>query len=266
LPLAAAAGVSEPFRRFLGHKEMKCSDLQFNLPLYPADLSAVELSATEQHLSACPVCRERASDLQMIRQRLRNISAPDIPDSLERRMLQLVQDELGNHQRTASVIIGLTVLTSLFSGGLIQPQQPRHDARDLLVASGSVDSEGDAVITPIEFAHARFGLGAESPSLNPEGALVALSKSLVGGELRDGEVVVVADVFENGLARLEQVVQPSRNRAVVHQLQRALDAETASTAPFLPAELEARPESVRVVFRFQSVNVPIGLRSRRQNL
>jgi hypothetical protein len=64
----------------------------------------------------------------------------------------------------------------------------------------------------------------------------------------------VADVFGNGLAQIAEVVEPSRDRHAVAELQKALDSDP-SYAPFVPASYENRPDSVRVVLRFQSVAV-----------
>lgn len=75
--------------------------------------------------------------------------------------------------------------------------------------------------------------------------------------MKDDEVVVVADVFGNGLAQIAEVVEPSRNRQAVDALQKALDSDPAY-APFVSSNLDKRSENVRVVLKFQSVNVSTG--------
>jgi hypothetical protein len=72
--------------------------------------------------------------------------------------------------------------------------------------------------------------------------------------MKDDEVVVVADVFGNGLAQIAEVVEPSRDRRAVAELQKALESDP-SYAAFVPSEMENRPESVRVILKFQSVDV-----------
>jgi hypothetical protein len=109
-------------------------------------------------------------------------------------------------------------------------------------------------ISPGDYANSRYGFTRESPSLNPQGALVAFTKSLVRGEMRDDEVVVVADVFGDGLANVAEIVEPSRDKRAVDELQKALQTDPAY-APFVPAEMDQRSETVRVVLRIQSVNV-----------
>ncbi len=72
--------------------------------------------------------------------------------------------------------------------------------------------------------------------------------------MKDDEVVVVADVFSSGLARVAEVVEPSHNTQAVLELEKALASDPAF-APFVPSRIETRPDSVRVVLKFQSVNV-----------
>jgi hypothetical protein len=88
---------------------------------------------------------------------------------------------------------------------------------------------------------------------------------LVRGGTKNDEMVVVADVFSNGLAQIAEVVEPSRDRRAVGELEKALDSDPAY-APFVPADLENRPESVRVVLKFQSVNVSMGPAKHRRAL
>jgi hypothetical protein len=106
-----------------------------------------------------------------------------------------------------------------------------------------------------------MAIAGESPSINPQGALVALTRSLVRGEMKDDEVVVVADVFGNGLAQIAEVVEPSHDRHAVAQLQKALESDPAY-APFVSADMDRRSDPVRVVLKIQSVNVNTGLSSR----
>jgi len=76
--------------------------------------------------------------------------------------------------------------------------------------------------------------------------------------MKDDEVVVVADVFGNGLAQIAEVVEPSHNRRAVDELQKALDSDPAY-APFVSSNMDKRSDNMRVVFKLQSVNVSTGL-------
>ena len=114
-------------------------------------------------------------------------------------------------------------------------------------------------ISTVDFVRSRLGFASESPSINPQGALIALTRSLVRGGMKDDEVVVVADVFGNGLAQIAEVVEPSRDRRAVGELEKALDSNRGNT-PFVPSSMENRPDSVRVVLKFQSVDVSTALK------
>jgi hypothetical protein len=111
----------------------------------------------------------------------------------------------------------------------------------------------------LAYAGPRRDVSSESPSVNPQGALVALTSSLVRGEMNDDEVVVVAEVFGNGLAKIDEVVEPSKNRRAVGELEKALKSDP-DFAPFVPANLDQRPDSVRVVLKIQNVNVSTRIR------
>ena len=104
------------------------------------------------------------------------------------------------------------------------------------------------------YADSRIAIAGESPSVNPSGSLVDLARILVSDDIKDDEVVVVADVFGNGTARIAQVVEPPRNARAARELDRAFHSDLAY-APFVPAGMDQRSNSVRVVFRMQSVIV-----------
>jgi hypothetical protein len=74
--------------------------------------------------------------------------------------------------------------------------------------------------------------------------------------MRDDEVTVVADIFGNGLATISEVVEPSRDTKAVEELQEALQTDP-SVAPFVPANMDHRSETVRVVLKIQNVNVAV---------
>jgi hypothetical protein len=67
--------------------------------------------------------------------------------------------------------------------------------------------------------------------------------------------VVVADVYSDGLAQIAEVVQPPRDKRVVGELEKALDSSNTNRTAFVPASMEERPESVRVVLKIRSVDV-----------
>ena len=111
-------------------------------------------------------------------------------------------------------------------------------------------------ISPIDFANTRLSVAGESPSVNPQGALIALSRSFVRGEMKDEEVVIVADVFGDGLARIAEIVEPQQSDEAILELRKAFQTNPGSS-PFVPASMDGRSNSVRVVMKFQTVNVPV---------
>jgi hypothetical protein len=270
---------------------MKCEDLQFNLPVY-ADgiLNDEERAAVEAHLSQCPLCRQKLADFQELRNSLRTFARPEMSSQLLNSLRGAVAAELQtDFQKSksifsndfkewlqmrvmpygvgafASVILGFTLLWSLLSAARIEPNDnsAQYDSFSkstvLLANANPKNNRGDSDLTPSEYARSRFAISAESPSVNPQGALIALTKSLMSDDVIDKEVVVVADVYGNGLAEIAEVVEPSQNRYAVYELEKALKTD-ADDAPFVPADLDRRSDSVRVVFKIQSVNVKTNLK------
>jgi hypothetical protein len=267
---------------------MKCEDLQLNLPLYTDDvLNADERAALDAHLAACPLCRQKLADFQTLRNSLRAFSRAEIPAQTlnsaraaiaaqtsgfaRRPQLRFFSDEFREWLQMrvmpygvgafASLILGFALLYSLLSAASqFEPRAEltRNDsfaASSVLLANANPNgARNNADMTPTEYAQTRMAIAGESPSINPQGALVALTKSLVRGDMKDEEVVVVADVFGNGLAQIAEVVEPSRDRLAVLELEKALKNSSAD-APFVPANLDGRSDTVRVVLKIQSVNV-----------
>lgn len=277
------------FAGFVSKEEMKCSDIQLDLPLYAdGQLSGSQASGVAAHLDLCPVCREANAEFVAMRVAMRAISRPDTPQYLNARLRAAAASERLAMRRSwipvpadvrdwlmhavmpysvgsiASVALGLGLLVVLNStvgrysppGGGIGPA----DSGAMLAQDCDPWTEAPVDgVSPIAFAKARSDVSGESPSVNPKGALVALTRSFVRGGMKDDEVVVVANVFSDGVAQIQEVVEPTRSSRAVHELQRAFDSDP-SFAPFVPAKLENRPESMRVVLRFQRVDVQTGLK------
>jgi hypothetical protein len=110
-------------------------------------------------------------------------------------------------------------------------------------------------VSPEDFAASRAPFAEESPSLNPVGALAALTRAYAhpssdaSGEVDD--MIVVANVFSNGAASLAGVVQAPRDKRMLDEFESALRQDAA----FVPASLDRRPDTMRVVFAVQKVDV-----------
>ncbi len=278
---------------FQSEKHMKCADIQFDLAFYAdGSLGCDETHAVASHLNVCPLCRQADSEYRELMNGLRSMRRPKLSFALKRRINDTVRTEILSQRQVsnpihsdlrewltmqfmpysigvvASLFIGVTFLTIMFSARL-QPSRgdlARSGETAIMLASNidpHAQMTGLDMISPSEFARSRMDFAAESPSVNPQGALIALTKSLVRGGMKDDEVVVVADVFSNGLARVAEVVEPSHNSQAILDLERALQSDPAF-APFVPSKFETRPDSVRVVLKFQSVNVSTRQRRNRR--
>ncbi len=268
---------------------MKCENLQFNLSAYLDDvLIEDERASVKKHLAQCPLCRQKLADLQVLRADLRALTRPEMPfnvlASIRNRVAVANQSappkftffdaesfrewlqirwlpySIGT---AASLIFSLTLLWTLFSAAYIPEKntelarfEPPVKSTVLLANSNSAAfAAGDDDLNPADYAHARMLVSGDSPSLNPQGALVALTRSIVRGEMKDDEIVVVADVFGDGLARIAEVVEPSRDIRAVGELEKALKNDPQYAAPFVPASFDGRSETVRVIFKINRVDI-----------
>ncbi len=263
---------------------MKCENLQLNLSVYLDDiLKSEERAAIDEHLPRCPLCRQKLADFQAIRMDLRGLPRPELSNNLLVAMQSRVAKEVQSTQPSIftesfnrwlqmrlmpysvgtalSLLLGVTLLWTLLSAAHSTDQselvkyQPIKQSTIMLGNSNSSTKSNEFELSASDFAAARLSVSGDSPSINPQGALVALTKSFVRGKMKDDEVVVVADVFGNGLAQIAEVIEPSRDRRAVSELQEALKNDPDYAPPFVPANLDGRSDTVRVVLRIQRVDV-----------
>ena len=64
-------------------------------------------------------------------------------------------------------------------------------------------------------------------------------------------MIVVTDVFSNGSASLADVVQAPKDKRMLDDFESAL----RQNAAFVPASMDRRPDTMRVVFAVQKVDV-----------
>jgi len=247
---------------------MRCEEFR-DLIAIEADGSVADgdSSLLGEHLMVCPLCRQERDDIRNLTRDLRMMRRHAMPkvklaslrttvsvragatgfwiaeDRRPWRQAWLMPSSVGTF---ASVVLGIAFLWLLTLSPVRVPQSFAEMNEDQL---------------QMAYVEQRVDVSSESPSINPQGALVALTNSLVRGEMKDDEVVVVAEVFGNGLAKIDEVVEPSHNRRAVGELQKALESDP-SFAPFVPAELDKRPSSVKVVLKIQSVNVNTGIHTK----
>ena len=259
---------------------MKCRELQFDLHLYAdGELAEESASAVATHLDSCPLCRADLGAVGSLRSELRMMRRPEVGAGVLRRLRETISAEFApaygspsfrliegssNWVRTwmmptmvgtaSSVILGLALLAVILIPSNIQLVTVNIDSNSgnsepILLASVPE-------LTPFQYARSRSNISDESPSVNPSGTLVSLTNSLENSQLDNDEVVVVANVYQNGAARVTNVVESPKSRSTMARLMRALDGDRSSP-PFVPASLDNRSDLVRVVLKFQSVNVNI---------
>lgn len=267
---------------------MSCDEIQPSLSLYVDDgLTLAERQACYQHLEVCPVCRAHVVELRTLRSSLANLSRPappaDLIPKINVALAAKAADVKARRNETTvdrfndwalkwlqprpmryafSSVASIIIFTAVFAA--LRPHMiALHEAvlafeqiqitttpDDLLLAGYDIR----APISPESYAALRTPFNAESPSLNPKGALATLGWQVDqyrDDRQGDDNMVIVADVFTNGSASLANVVQAPRDRRVLEDFEKALRTDAA----FVPAALDRRPETMRVVFSVQRVDV-----------
>ena len=262
---------------------MSCVKFKESLsPYLDGQLPASLRSACDQHLVGCPLCRSELAAARSILRGLRDFAVPAVPaglaDAINRRMMIEAAAQRKQQRkplfsailswvrpRVMPYSIGAFASLLLFVG-IIAALRPHlralHDAElAIRVSDGryilaNATSEGFYLditrpVSPKGLAAVRAPFGVESPSLNPRGALAALTMAPSHHHEGDDDMVVITDVFTDGRASLADVVQAPRDKQILSEFQDAL----RENAAFVPASYDQRPQTLRVVFVFQKVDV-----------
>jgi hypothetical protein len=263
---------------------MSCQETQQTLSLYVDDQLALPVrAACDEHLRGCPVCRGELAEMRAISRGLAALTRPVPSPRLAASISDALSIEAAARARQPVLPLGArlarwlrprlmpytvgSLASVLLFGVMFNALRPHMRAlSEAAIAAREADAasykiiyvgtEGPSIyepITPELFAAQRAPFNVESPSLNPRGALAALTRSKPHGhDEGDDDMIVVADVFSNGRASLAGVVQPPRDRRMLDDFQVAL----RQNAAFVPAHYDRRPETMRVVFVVQKVDVP----------
>lgn len=263
---------------------MICEDVRESLALYlDGGLDDSQLASCDRHLDVCPVCRATRDELRRMARELSMISRPlapaDLAVSISSRIgvggIGVSQNRpagplLGRLRpfvmpytigALASLILFFTILTALrphlkaLRDWEAASRLEMQEASARIASESATEPEYDLTL-PIPsdiYAAQRAPFAVESPSLNPNGALAALTSSDTHSHRGRGadDMVILTDVFSNGQASIAEIVHAPRHRQMLDDFQRALHED----APFVPASYDRRPETMRVVFVFQKVNV-----------
>ncbi|HKG14148.1 MAG TPA: zf-HC2 domain-containing protein [Pyrinomonadaceae bacterium] len=260
---------------------MSCQESQKSFsPYLDGVLARGASAALDEHLGVCPVCR---GQLEATRSLVRGLSlvtrptphanlAGDIRASLViERAARAASEPAPLHERAAlwlklrlmpyavGAVYSMVLFVAVFGALRQQLIVLRNLAEARYLEEGSpawaAGRGGYDVTRPLSpdlAVAARAPFTSESPTLNPRGALAKLTLAPASdGNPDEDDMIVVADVYGNGRASLAEVVEPPRNRRMVEELQDALRKNPA----FVPASLDRRPQTMRVVFVLQKMNV-----------
>lgn len=252
---------------------MQCEEFQRQIFLGRPDDRA------NAHLAVCVECQEAVRMDEDMRYTLACLPKPRIPDNLAVSIIERVRSENAKARQRilpistatrewikynifpyaagafSSVVLMFSFLYYLHTPHLIPASLIGEQPKTIFIPGGPAEID-PLSLTPEEFAQSRKLFAKDSPSINPKGPIVDLSKAMANGEVGDDEIVVVADVYGNGLAKIATFVEKPRDPGTLAAFERAMESGI-SQAPFVPAGLEDRPELVRVVFRYQRVNVSV---------
>ncbi len=257
---------------------MDCQETTQLLSQFIDDVLSLPMRvAVDQHLDRCPVCRAEAAELRAISRSLRQLSRPFVPadlatsindalrieagarrvspeQSLSQRLILWIEPRLMPYSigSFASVVLFVSMFAALTPHFMVLERVAREtDA----VFRGNSGYNLNEPVSPEIFSARRAPFAEQSPSLNPTGALATLTGNYARPDPNTtqeaDDMVVVADVFSNGSASLAGVVQAPRDRQMLADFEVAL----RQSAAFVPASLDRRPDTMRVVFTVQKVDV-----------
>jgi len=259
---------------------MLCEETKQSLSLYIDDcVSLPTRMAIDEHLDRCPVCRAEVAQLKSLTRQLSYLSRPVPPADLASHITERLIIEAAAQRQApnpswshriarflqprlmpytvgsfASVILFALMFNALKPHFVALREAAEQNQAVIMLRTPTFVYDLNKPVTPEDFAASRAPYAEQSPSLNPGGALAALTRAYSRPHPNSEEpddMVVVADVFSNGAASLADVVQPPRDKRMLDDFESALRQDAA----FVPASLDRRPDTMRVVFAVQKVDV-----------
>jgi len=246
---------------------MLCEETRQTLSSYLDDCVSLPVRvAIDEHLDRCPVCRAEVAELRSLTRSLSLMARPKPPAGLADTISDLLTIEAAARRqpqpsfgrRVALFLepwlmpysVGSFASVILFTLMLIGLRPHVMALREAALANKEI-----SIYKPVDaevFAASRAPYAEQSPSLDPDGALAALTRAYAhpsdnGGDADD--MIVVADVFSNGSASLADVVQPPKDKRMLDEFESAL----RQNAAFVKASYDRRPDTMRVVFTVQKV-------------
>ena len=254
---------------------MLCEETRQTFSSYIDDsVSLPARVAIDEHLDRCPVCRAEVADLRSLTRSLSSMTRPKPPADLADTISDLLTIEAAARQAIkpsfgvrvarfleprvmpytvgsfASVILFFLMFTALRPHFVaLREAALRNSGGSVVIVSSYAPPQYDLYkpVSQQDFADSRAPFGEQSPSLNPGGALAALTRAYSHPRASyyadDDDMIVVTDVFSNGSASLADVVQPPKDKRMLAEFQSALRRDAA----FVPASFDRRPDTMRVV-------------------
>src|SRR5688572_32402574 len=179
----------------------------------------------EEHLDRCPVCRSDVTELRGLTRSLRQVSRPAVPADLATSISTALQIEAAARRQTptpsfkerlalwaeprlmpysvgsmASVVMFISMFVGLSPH--FQALQRVGKGNEPVVVASNPGFDLNRPVTPEDFSARRAPFAEQSPSLDPKGALAALTSAYAQPQPAANEdiddMIVVADVFSNG--------------------------------------------------------------------
>jgi hypothetical protein len=257
---------------------MTCEETTQLVSQFIDDVLPPSLRVTvDEHLNLCPVCRAHVAEFRSLSRNLRQLTRPVAPADLAAYINAALVIEAAARRQSpelpwaeklslwleprlmpygvgsfASIVLFASMFIAL-SPHFMALQQASRQLSTVLVFRSSPGYDLNQPVSSEDFSNRRAPFAEQSPSLNPGGALAALTSSYAQPHTNQegDDMIVVADVFSNGSASLADVVQAPRDRQMLDDFEVALRQSGA----FVPASLDRRPDTMRVVFTVQKVDV-----------
>ena len=247
---------------------MTCEETQKNFsPYLDGRLARGAGAGVDAHLQVCPVCRGEFSRAHSLVRALSHLERPAAPAGLAASIneLLLIERAARRQQPTGSLparalrwleprlmpyTVGALASLILFIG-VVNALRPQFRVLRELTIAARIAAASDSLDKSL-FEGGGYDVTKPVPTINPNGALAALIQTPSrGGDDDADDMVIYADVFSNGSASLAGVVQPPRNPRLLDDVQEAF----RRTPAFVPASLDRRPPTLRVVISVSKVSV-----------
>lgn len=248
---------------------MSCEETQKNFSAYlDGRLTSGARAVVGAHLERCPACRLHLAEMRAIVRAFGQLERPQPPARLVASIGDALLIERAARKQQPPLPLWLFVinwvrprvmpytigaLTSILLFMAVTSALRPHVGllRELARASRGDADDAQSVLIVSVVPGQPTDMQGLMPSLNPNGALAQLVRTPAAGPADDDDMAIVADVFSNGNASLADVVQTPRNRRMLYEVEAALRDSPA----FLPASLDQRPQTMRVVLSLSRVNV-----------